>query len=129
MTPVVSLSSYTDIIGVNPLATISALSERSVSLIAKRSGFTIDQTENGPLDISSKPHMSRNGQGHQESIEKKPQSIGWQFTETLSGYISVKSALGSFTLSESVGKGSSCAMRMFITIDICHSGKSLRSKT
>lgn len=98
MAPVVSLSSYTDIIGVNPLATISALSERSISLIAKRSGFTIDQTENGPLDTSSEPQMSRNGQGPQESIEEKPQSIGCQFTETLSGYISVDSGLGNFTL-------------------------------
>ncbi|KAJ6007019.1 hypothetical protein N7522_005370 [Penicillium canescens] len=90
------------------------------------SGFTIDQTANGPLGISSKPQMSRNGQDHQESIEEKPQSIGWQFTETLSGYISVNSGLGSLTLSESVGKGSSCAMRMFITIDICHSGSPSR---
>jgi hypothetical protein len=128
MTPVVFLSSYTDITGVNPLATISALSERSVSLIAKRSGFTIDQTENGPLDSSSKPQMSRNGQDDQESIEEKPQSIGWQFTETLSGFISVNPGLRSFALSESVGKGSSCAMRMLITIDLCHRGKSLRSK-
>ncbi|OQD87806.1 hypothetical protein PENANT_c005G03118 [Penicillium antarcticum] len=76
-------------LGVNPLATISALSERSISLIAEKSGLIIDQTENGPLDASSNPQMTRNGEVYQELMNENPQSIGWQFTETLSGHINI----------------------------------------
>ncbi|KAJ5762401.1 uncharacterized protein N7511_005783 [Penicillium nucicola] len=107
-------------LGVNPLATISALSERSVSLLAKKSGLTIDQTENGALDAASNPQRVHKDQNQQEIIEKKAQSIGWQFTETLSGHISMKSGFKNHAFSERIGRGSSCAMRMFITIDICH---------
>ena len=109
--------------GVNPLATISALSERSVSLIAERSGFSIDlETENQPLNAHSKPSVSLDCQNHQSSTEKAPQSIGWQFTETMHGHIRMGSGIGSFAVSERVGKGVSCSMRMFLTVEICRRG-------
>ncbi|KAI3294229.1 CAZyme family AA3 [Penicillium roqueforti] len=107
-------------LGVNPLGTISALSERSVSLITERSGLSIDiETENQTLNAYCKPSISCDFQDHQDSTEKTSQSIGWQFTETMHGHISMRSDNGSFALSERVGKGSSCAMRMFLTIEIC----------
>lgn len=114
--------------GVNPLATISAISERSVNLITERSGLSIDlETENQPLNAYSKPSVSWDCQGHQDSTKKAPQSIGWQFTEIMHGHISMGSEIGSFALSERVGKGSSCAMRMFLTIELCRrGGKKLR---
>ncbi|CAI7568320.1 unnamed protein product [Penicillium glandicola] len=106
-------------LGVNPLATISALSERSVSLITEKSGLSIDlETENQPLNADSKPSVSWDFQD-QDSTKRAPQSIGWQFTEIMHGYISMGSNIGNFALSERVGKGSSCAMRMFLTIEIC----------
>lgn len=105
--------------GVNPLATISALSERSVNLITERSGLSIDlETNNQPLNAYSKPSVSWDSQGQQDT-KKGPQSIGWQFTEIMHGYISMGSEIGDFALSERAGKGSSCAMRMFLTIELC----------
>ncbi|KXG53031.1 uncharacterized protein PGRI_000810 [Penicillium griseofulvum] len=107
-------------LGVNPLATISALSERSVNLLAERSRLSIDlKTKNQPLNAYSKPSVSWDYQEHQDRTKEAPQSIGWQFTETMHGYISMGSDIESFALSEKVGKGSSCAMRMFLTIEIC----------
>lgn len=113
--------------GVNPLATISALSERSVNLITERSGLAIDlETNNQPLNAYSKPSVSWDSQGQQDT-KKGPQSIGWQFTEIMHGYISMGSEIGDFALSERVGKGSSCAMQIFLTIELCRRrGKKLR---
>jgi hypothetical protein len=109
--------------GVNPLATISALSERSVSLIAERSGLSIDlETENQPLNAYSKPSVSWDCQPHQNSTKEAPQSIGWQFTEIMHGHIRIGSEIGSFAVSERVGKGASCSMRMFLTVEICRRG-------
>ncbi|KOS39234.1 hypothetical protein ACN38_g9926 [Penicillium nordicum] len=72
-------------LGVNPLATISALSERSVNLITERSGLSIDlETNNQPLNAYSKPSVSWDSQGQQDT-KKGPQSIGWQFTEIMHG--------------------------------------------
>ncbi|KAJ5781624.1 CAZyme family AA3 [Penicillium psychrosexuale] len=111
-------------LGVNPLATISALSERSVSLITERSELSIDlETENQTLNAYCKPSVSCDSQDCQDT-KKASQSIGWQFTETMHGHISMRSDIGSFALSERVGKGSSCAMRMFLTIEICRGKKS-----
>ncbi|CAG8906406.1 unnamed protein product [Penicillium egyptiacum] len=110
-------------LGVNPLATISALSERSVSLTTERAGLSIDlETKNQPLNAYSKPSISLDCQDHQNSTKETPQSIGWQFTETMYGHISMGSLTGSFALSERIGKGSSCAIRMFLTIEICRRG-------
>lgn len=113
--------------GVNPLATISALSERSVSLIAERSGLSIDlETENRSLNAHSKPSVSWDCQNHQKSTKKAPQSIGWQFTEIMHGHIRMGPEIGSFTVSERIGKGASCSMRMFLTVKICRGGKKPR---
>jgi hypothetical protein len=113
---------------VNPLATISALSERSVSLVTKKAGLSIDfKTLNGPLDAKSKPKVCRDSENSQSNIEKNSNSIGWQFTEALSGNIYMGPDVKNFELSESMGKGSSCAMQMFLTIQICKEiGKDLR---
>ena len=114
--------------GVNPLATISALSERSVSLITKKAGLLIDlETMNDPLDTNSKPKVSQNPQDRQSNVKRTLNSIGWQFTEALYGHICMGPDLKNFELSESIGKGSSCAMQMFLTIEICkQTGKVLR---
>jgi hypothetical protein len=77
------------------------------------------KTENQPLNAYSKPSVSWDYQEHQDRTKKASQSIGWQFTETMHGHISMGSDIESFALSEKVGKGSSCAMRMFLTIEIC----------
>lgn len=104
----------------NPLATISALSERSVSLITKKAGLSIDlKTLNDPLDTSSKPRVSRDRENCRSNIERPSNSIGWQFTEALYGYICIGPDFESFEFSESIGKGSSCAIQMFLTIEIC----------
>jgi hypothetical protein len=107
-------------LGVNPLATITALSERSVSYLAKRSGLSIDlETKNGVLDSYSNPRISRNHGDHEDNIKRESNSIGWRFTETLCGQVFMgarKKDLGRF---DKVGKGPSCAMRMFLTIELC----------
>lgn len=111
-------------LGVNPLATITALSERSVELLAKDRGLSIDlETKNGVLHTYSKPRVSRNPQNHSETTNIKSNPIGWQFTESLYGILRIKSRKKGSGRSDEAGKGSSCAMRMFLTIDLCEPQK------
>jgi len=110
-------------LGVNPLATITALSERSVSSLAKSSGLSIDlKTKNGILDAHSSPRVSRNSQNH-EDVKRDSNSIGWQFTENLYGHICMEPRKKNRGRSHGVGKGSSCAMQMFLTVEICQPRK------
>jgi hypothetical protein len=113
------MASDADFVGVNPLATISALSERSLSLITKRVGLTIDlDSKNGILDANSKPRVTRARQSPQSRIKQTCQSTGWQFTENLFGYFSDRFGDRDFSISESLGKSSSCAMRVLATIQL-----------
>jgi hypothetical protein len=112
-------TSGADSTGVNPLATISALSERSLSFITKRAGLAIDlESKNGILDANSKPKVSRSRHDPHSSVSQTCQSPGWQFTENLFGYFSDRSGDRDFSISESLGKGSSCAMRVLATIQL-----------
>ncbi|KAL2831638.1 hypothetical protein BJY01DRAFT_260427 [Aspergillus pseudoustus] len=106
--------------GVNPLATITALAERSVALIAEESGCTVYLgTGNGTLDCTSKPKIShgQNHSGISNEEEEAYESTGWQFTEALVGHISVPSRAG-FQESEAEGKGSMSGIRMLLTVDL-----------
>lgn len=117
-----------NIIGVNPLATISALSERSVDLITKKNGLSIDlMSRNEPLNIHSTPKVSNDHQCRQDSTKSGPTSIGWQFTETLSGHIYMGPNFKHDELFEDMGRDCSCAMQMLLTIEICKNrGKTIR---
>ncbi|KAE8376168.1 hypothetical protein BDV26DRAFT_282908 [Aspergillus bertholletiae] len=110
-------------LGVNPLATISALAERSLDQIAKRFNYPINMSSsNGSLDASSRPKVSNHDQNNSPDhtgIHEQSRSIGWQFTEVLTGYISTHGKNVDFAVSEALGKGVSSAMHMFLTIEIC----------
>ena len=118
--------------GVNPLATISALAERSLVLLSEKLAFSIDMdTRNGDLDADSQPMVSRLHQAcpkHVKGIEESAESIGWQFTEVLNGNFCVNPKIKDFVVSENTGKGSSCAMQIYLTIEIFRSLWSGNSK-
>ncbi|KAJ0422037.1 FAD/NAD(P)-binding domain-containing protein [Aspergillus carlsbadensis] len=107
-------------LGANPLATITALAERSLSLISKESGFHTDlTTQNGTLDYTSAPRVSRNPVCSKHVSKEKGTyvSTGWQFTELLNGHISVP-AKGEFEIAEIEGKRSLSPVSMLLTVDI-----------
>ncbi|KAL3470296.1 FAD/NAD(P)-binding domain-containing protein [Aspergillus californicus] len=110
-------------LGVNPLAAITALAERSVALLAEQSGVSVDlETRNGSLDVDSRPRVShlpdhRSDRSHNK-FKDEYGSTGWQFTESLEGYVGVPSNVSDFHVSEEEGKGSSSAMKMVLTVEI-----------
>ncbi|KAJ5334174.1 uncharacterized protein N7506_007957 [Penicillium brevicompactum] len=107
-------------LGVNPLATISALAERSVDLVAKKAGLWVDlETRNRRLETDSKPERPRESQHFQNNLKDNPNSLGWQFTEALSGHIHMGPRSKDYELSENMGKSSSCSMQMVLTIELC----------
>lgn len=111
---------WLNILGVNPLGTISALAERSVSLITKKAGLSVDlETENSPLNTHSKPEMPKGNLYYQNNLKYTPSLLGWQFTEVLSGHIHMGLESKDHKLAESMGKSSSCSMQMVLTIELC----------
>ncbi|KAL4929539.1 uncharacterized protein BDV17DRAFT_57214 [Aspergillus undulatus] len=107
-------------LGVNPLATITAVAERSVALLADERKMNIDfTTQNGQIDFDSKPrisHFEDNGIRQQNRAEYVP--TRWCFTEALEGYISAESRAMNFEVSGREGKVSSSAMKMVLAVEI-----------
>ncbi|KAL4907588.1 hypothetical protein BDW74DRAFT_176339 [Aspergillus multicolor] len=109
-------------LGVNPLATITALAERSVALLAEERGLIVDlETKNGEINADSRPMVSRprNREG-QHNDDEEYVSTGWQFTEVLEGYISASSGSPNVEcrVAEEEGKSSSSVMRIIPTVEI-----------
>ena len=88
-------------LGVNPLLTISAMAERACSLAAADRGWTIDYT------LPSAP-----------KTVLPPLKVGMQFTETMSGYLSLKET-ADYAAGEAQGKadGSTLAFTVAVTSD------------
>jgi len=112
--------------GVNPIATITALAERSLDLLAEKYAFSIDlETRNGNLNANSVPRMTKPIHPRPDKVTtltKGAKNIGWQFTEALSGYIDINSSSEDFAVCESRGKSSSCVMLAYLTVEIfCNS--------
>jgi hypothetical protein len=104
--------------GVNPLATISALAERTSALLAEKYNFSIDlKTQNGNVDYNSTPRLNRSRLHDAKIANGIGESVGWQFTEVLKGRISI-SVDGDLGVPGSRGKSSSCAMTASLTIDL-----------
>ncbi|KAI5867312.1 FAD/NAD(P)-binding domain-containing protein [Durotheca rogersii] len=94
-------------LGANPLATITALAERSVDLYAKENGLEIKTTKNETLDLFGSPQHShhRSNRGWKDRVEdtqenakiisahttietaRRMNDAGFGFTEVMSGYI------------------------------------------
>ncbi|KAE8422651.1 FAD/NAD(P)-binding domain-containing protein [Aspergillus pseudocaelatus] len=109
-------------LGINPLATISALAERSLEKISQEYKYPNNMSSTkGGLDTSSEPSVSTHDlpdpQDHTDVYEQT-RSIGWQFTEALVGYVSTQRKNVDFVVSEALGKSASSEMRMFLTIEI-----------
>ncbi|RYP91482.1 hypothetical protein DL770_002421 [Monosporascus sp. CRB-9-2] len=93
-------------LGANPLATITALAERSVDFYARKRGLEISTERNGILDLFGSPnHPNRRQRGLCDRVDEKAETAsiysakcamtaarrlndgGFGFTEVMSGYI------------------------------------------
>ncbi|KAK5653272.1 hypothetical protein OQA88_9171 [Cercophora sp. LCS_1] len=107
-------------LGVNPFATITALAERSVELVALKHGIYIDyQTQNGDLDLFGRPRFplypeAQGQNGHSLPTEVGPD--GFSFTEIMSGFITTNSRVRSFWTAEKIARGRSEAARVYLTV-------------
>lgn len=91
-----------------------------MDLVAKKAGLSVDlETRNRHLETDSKPERPRESQYFQYNWKDNPNSLGWQFTEALSGHIHMGPRSKDYELSENMGKCSSCSMQMVLTIELC----------
>lgn len=90
-------------LGVNPLLTISAVSERAMALLAKDRGWAIDyETVPGPPPASA--------------VETGPTPVGIRFTETMKGYISTVET-SDYQAGYDQGKEASSSAEFTLTIE------------
>lgn len=85
-------------LGVNPLLTISAMAERAMALAAQDRGWTIDYT------LPSAPKTAR-----------VPVLVGMQFTETMSGFFSLKETTD-FSRGAAQGEADSSPLKFTVTV-------------
>ncbi|KAL4798780.1 hypothetical protein BDV19DRAFT_385863 [Aspergillus venezuelensis] len=104
-------------LGVNPLATITALAERTVGLVAQQNSFLIDlATENGEIDRDSKPMITYCDSKVEDDDNYVP--TGWQFTESLYGHVGTTKRTSDPVVAEIDGKNALSKMHMLLTVDI-----------
>lgn len=84
-------------LGLNPLLTISAISERCVALLAKDRGWTID------VALGARP------------LQPGTEKLGIQFTETMKGSISTR-ALDDYRAAEAQGQADGSPFEFVLTI-------------
>ncbi|KAF5356668.1 hypothetical protein D9757_013201 [Collybiopsis confluens] len=108
-------------LGVNPLATITALAERSVHLIAQQKGWEIDlATKNGKLDLFGPPAHSFPMTTDMVTINtsiNSPTREGIHFTEIMDGHIYIGDDIDDFIVAENAAKASSSAARFYLSVD------------
>ncbi|KAK7042261.1 FAD/NAD(P)-binding domain-containing protein [Favolaschia claudopus] len=110
-------------LGVNPFATITALAERSVHLIAKNIGCAIDTSPNGKLDLLGRPAKSfpltQDMLTAGEAIRSaSPLDGGIRFTEIMDGYIHVGDDIDDFVVAEDVAKGAASSAKFYLSVDV-----------
>jgi choline dehydrogenase-like flavoprotein len=110
-------------LGVNPFATITALAERAVELIAEKRHIQIDyETANGILDLFGKPafpvlnNTSLEGTVEMISNASYNHTAGIGFTEVMSGFIHIGDDVKDFDLATKIAQSSCEAARFFLSV-------------
>ncbi|KAK2794237.1 hypothetical protein FQN50_009931 [Emmonsiellopsis sp. PD_5] len=108
-------------LGVNPLATITALAERSVEAVAHKHGIVIDyDTENdlfGPAS-QSLPILDDKYQ-HAVSLVKGAQALSTreiEFSEIMTGYMYIGDDICDHITAAKAAKGSCSSARLFVSV-------------
>ncbi|KAB2576368.1 Cholesterol oxidase [Lasiodiplodia theobromae] len=108
-------------LGVNPFATITALAERTMDILAKRHKWVIDESRNGPLNLFGEPKtalpMTPDIQDADRLIQSNSTGAGVRFTEIMEGHIHIGEDIGDFQAAERVAKGRSSAARFYLSVD------------
>ncbi|KAF7543933.1 hypothetical protein G7Z17_g10345 [Cylindrodendrum hubeiense] len=110
-------------VGVNPFATITALAERSVELVAGQRGIQIDyETRNKLLDNFDEPQFPLERDRSVEAVEEKiaqasdRHSAGIGFTEIMAGFMHIGEDVEDFEVATRVAKGRSESARFFLSV-------------
>ncbi|PVH90904.1 FAD/NAD(P)-binding domain-containing protein [Periconia macrospinosa] len=113
-------------LGVNPFATITALAERSCDLFLQEKSWTVDETENGVLDLFSNPKISHKLQSNVDDISDPKvgndyataSDNGVRFTEIMDGYIHIGEDISDFDVADVTAKSASSSASLNLTVDV-----------
>jgi hypothetical protein len=106
-------------LGINPFATITALAERTCDMLIKEKEWTVDETENGTLDLFGPPRVEHAMLSYLQDYDgNSADRTGVRFTEIMDGYIHIGDNISDFEVAHDVAKGSSSAASFCLTVDI-----------
>lgn len=110
-------------LGVNPLATITALAEHNVEHVAAKIGIEIDyETKNGLLDLFALPAKRLSPTPDlKEAIDlienaKRGGNASAEFTEIMEGFIHVGAEIEDFAVAEAAAIGASSSACFFLSV-------------
>ena len=109
-------------LGANPFATITAIAERSVEMLAEKHGLTINyDTKNGELNLFGGPehplpevHIHKDATFVREALTKK--KSGLEFTEIMEGHIHIGQYIEEYEVAERLAKGHCEQARFFLSV-------------
>lgn len=108
-------------IGVNPLATITALAERSCSALLQKNKRASDEAPNGRLDLFGLPEkalpMTDDMKEASKAIRSAQGSEGVRFTEIMEGHIYVGDDIEDFTVADMTAMGTASFASLYVSVD------------
>lgn len=117
-------------LGINPLATITALAERSVELVAGKRGIKIDyDTRNGLLDLWGNPQypIMDDQPSAWEPKGMSNQKKGIEFTEVMKGFIHLGNDIDDFEVAAFKAESDCALARLFLSVRIPDTEKFISS--
>ncbi|KAF2736450.1 FAD/NAD(P)-binding domain-containing protein [Polyplosphaeria fusca] len=109
-------------LAVNPMATITALAERTCDLLIKKNGWTVDESPNGKLNLYGKPAkvapISNDVVENSSILQQSDGQDGIRFSEVMEGSMYIGDDIIDFDITDSVARGASSTARLFITVHV-----------
>lgn len=115
----------------NPLATITALAERSLALLAQRNGFSFDVEACSPSrDWDTGSERSSQSINEAQLLPSRMRDkTGLHFTEIMEGHVHMGREVQDFTTAEKVARGTASSARIYLTVEIATGTKCERTIT
>ncbi|KAJ4302940.1 hypothetical protein N0V90_001831 [Kalmusia sp. IMI 367209] len=103
----------------NPLATITALAERTCDLFLHEKNWKADEAPNGRLNLFGRPKIAH--ESPEWSVDFARTGVdnpSVRFTELMNGYVHIGNDIIDIEVAHSIAKGSASSASLLVTVDV-----------